>query len=137
MFGVSLPSTGSPLLTDCKMCTRPSTMNNATRPRECGRVHAGNITIKRSHSERSVCVTELCARHSVRAIFYLHPLKILAAEHQNRTHSLSLSSPRTDGAFLYASLFVICYSLFFRRSLLFREISCKRSRRNSVLVGRK
>jgi hypothetical protein len=111
-----LPSTGSPLLTDCKMCTRPSTMNNATRPRECGRAHAANITIKRSQRESRVCNGIM--RAPQRVCYFFATVAPRKCWSQSTTIALahSLGSPRTDGTFLYASLFVICYSLFFRLS---------------------
>jgi hypothetical protein len=95
------------------MCTRPSTMNNAMRPRECGRAHAGNITIKRSQWEKCVCVTELCARHSVCAIFLQQspPLKCWVAE-QTLSLFLSVAHAQTEPFYTLHFLWFVIHCFF-------------------------
>jgi hypothetical protein len=103
--------------------------------------HTLGTSPSNAHSARSVCVcvTELCARHSVCAIFSatVTPLKCWVAEH-TLSLSLSFSQQPTHRRSLFIR-FTFCdllFIVFSALSVISRNIM-QEEQKNSVLVGRK
>lgn len=124
-FGLSSRSVWSALLTNCKMCTKPNSMNNAMGRSECGthdhQAHTESVVLVCNRIMHAVC---FCNSRPRNAGCTAHPL------------SLSPANPRTARAFLFALLFVICYSLFFQllhAFCYFEKISPRKSGAEEIL----